>query len=1224
MFEPCFITSFLCGTIATTGVSAQEYVKNYCKVAIRRHKQMFPRVAPAEVIAAVNLSTSRLLRLDAKLWGQIEGGSFVWLVTSEEWKQFSDSFHSQEDAPMRYGRKFIYKNPSYLSSQQLADFIAVFCSLYKFNIDKSSALNVEKQDVCSPNVMNTIFDKNIATPVEPIFQTSAAPTPVTPASETPPAGHVKRSSISSTVSGSPSRRRSSKSPRNSFHFPQDTPSGYVAKHDMMSPRRRSTRVVSPSASKDRLISPKKSESPSSRGAASPSALTKLFPQDTTNGPQVHDMYEEGLRAAENAGVQTYGSLRIALGSEYSTATASGQSTPSKSVRSSITTETTETSDTGPVPSLQSYIDSALRAKALSESLVDSPQQYWDPDIHNESNAPVQHDSRPSTPTEAEIAELVDEAPDQGPPLLSEESNESWNNNHTSAEVLLGDDECPAMEKEEVASVTIPAETKSGQINSGTHPKIVDDVLECMNYDIVETNTGDNLEERTPSTSSEPQGVRSPGLSNASSPIMAGLSAHIDDFEEENVVLSVEDTGVKSDAAESAVNIDGASACGSVAQPDIMEAPVTLIKSPKVTHGQEIECADTIVDNPVGVRSVYASDDIAASVPRKCNARKPTRASYTEGDERQLTPREKGASTLLSAIESLRKSKSEKGKGGSDEVIEEKQKGPNSGKSVIPLLFPRQTSPIVSPRDRDPTNNVSMPYCFVKGGAWVSRLIMESDEFYRRILQTRHTPEQLEEAVLNALMNMRDNDFLNTSRSNVDSLTYSSPPDEGDFEVGDEKRSPRYRIPHVDKTCIEQLRQDNSELRAKVETLSTLIENLISQVRDLQTFVPPSPPRLQPQASLESIESVHPFDSEADVHESPKKHRSKSVYLGGRKSYESGRRKRRESFREFTPHISLKLDDIVEEGGNGETVHKSPEYTVNDGIAMSSRLEQLPVVSRVDQSVSPICLEEPAREMCDQGTMTEYEIEVSRSKKLEEVPVNIQSDIALDERPDEILHNCKSAEDITDVPITASTLTSAAIVSAYMEDDANSLVPEIPSPSDPEVGSRTEEAIETPTTEPPTSLETPSKTTRSVQFFDAPSPISDTSHSVNDMDRVVKEEELSPHVSNHVVRLFLPFLLAFEWQEAKQLLQKQQTVAALANAALAETASKAAAVTQSFQHEMQQRIISCIVRDGRSSKGEDEVIFRRKSVLWAVFQHYAKSECSVARYITYTLYYYSVF
>ena len=85
MFEPCYVSTFLSGTITTTGISCQEYVRNLVKVAVKRHNQSFPRTNSADVIAAINLSKVRLLRLDGKVWGQLISGTFVWLVTKDEW-----------------------------------------------------------------------------------------------------------------------------------------------------------------------------------------------------------------------------------------------------------------------------------------------------------------------------------------------------------------------------------------------------------------------------------------------------------------------------------------------------------------------------------------------------------------------------------------------------------------------------------------------------------------------------------------------------------------------------------------------------------------------------------------------------------------------------------------------------------------------------------------------------------------------------------------------------------------------------------------------------------------------------------------------------------------------------------------------------------------------------------------------------------------------------------
>jgi hypothetical protein len=183
MFEPCYISSFLSGTLATTGISNQEYVRNYCKVAVKRHHQIFPRTARADIIAAINLSKLKVLRFNGKIWNQISSGSFVWLVSKEEWDLFLNYLNSQPDRPTRHGKQLVYHSPSSLSPKELKDFVMTFCECNKFSLEKNAVLDLPYQNevrVASPALLRSLISDAVDSPRDPIFARSMASLSLSP------------------------------------------------------------------------------------------------------------------------------------------------------------------------------------------------------------------------------------------------------------------------------------------------------------------------------------------------------------------------------------------------------------------------------------------------------------------------------------------------------------------------------------------------------------------------------------------------------------------------------------------------------------------------------------------------------------------------------------------------------------------------------------------------------------------------------------------------------------------------------------------------------------------------------------------------------------------------------------------------------------------------------------------------------------------------------------
>lgn len=172
MFEPCYISSFLCGTLATTSISNQEYVRNYCKLAVKRHHQIFPRTCKADIIAAINLSKIKLLRFDGKVWNQITSGSFVWLVSKDEWNLFVNYLNSLPERPTRHGKKLIYHSPASLSSKELKDFVLSFCECNKFSLEKNAIMDfptLGENRVASPAIVRNFTNDSVDTPRDSIF-----------------------------------------------------------------------------------------------------------------------------------------------------------------------------------------------------------------------------------------------------------------------------------------------------------------------------------------------------------------------------------------------------------------------------------------------------------------------------------------------------------------------------------------------------------------------------------------------------------------------------------------------------------------------------------------------------------------------------------------------------------------------------------------------------------------------------------------------------------------------------------------------------------------------------------------------------------------------------------------------------------------------------------------------------------------------------------------------
>lgn len=165
MFEPSYISTFLNGKFATIGINRQESVRNLCKIAMKRHRQLFPKTGIATIIDAVDLTKIRVLRQDAKIYGQLESGSFVWLVTENEWNIYVSNLVKEEKIPTRYGRSLPLRFPSSLSPIQLREFIDHFCNTNKLTLEKNGVLrdHLGLEIMSSPKVYSTdvISDREV-------------------------------------------------------------------------------------------------------------------------------------------------------------------------------------------------------------------------------------------------------------------------------------------------------------------------------------------------------------------------------------------------------------------------------------------------------------------------------------------------------------------------------------------------------------------------------------------------------------------------------------------------------------------------------------------------------------------------------------------------------------------------------------------------------------------------------------------------------------------------------------------------------------------------------------------------------------------------------------------------------------------------------------------------------------------------------------------------------
>eukprot|EP00981_Chlorochromonas_danica_P014946 scaffold9576_cov163-Ochromonas_danica.AAC.1 len=156
-----------------------EEVLAFCQKALTLFKQKHGlRRSWTDVIAVVNLSKIRLLRLKGKVWDQLTRDDCVWFVTQAEWRDYCDFVLPLEPPCARHGRRLVPQHPSALPHDKLSHLVLSFFEGLR--------------------------------PIDPARKFSSPPPPPQPPAPLPPAPHA---TATSRVSPMKRSHPSSSSPR---------------------------------------------------------------------------------------------------------------------------------------------------------------------------------------------------------------------------------------------------------------------------------------------------------------------------------------------------------------------------------------------------------------------------------------------------------------------------------------------------------------------------------------------------------------------------------------------------------------------------------------------------------------------------------------------------------------------------------------------------------------------------------------------------------------------------------------------------------------------------------------------------------------------------------------------------------------------------------------------------------------------------------------------------
>jgi hypothetical protein len=103
-----------------------EEIPTFFENILTKHRQSYgTKFRTSSIIAIINLSKIRILRMKGKVWDQLVDGDSIWLVTNQEWSEYCEKVLDQEHL-FRHGKRVVSRHPSALSYEKLQHFVSQF------------------------------------------------------------------------------------------------------------------------------------------------------------------------------------------------------------------------------------------------------------------------------------------------------------------------------------------------------------------------------------------------------------------------------------------------------------------------------------------------------------------------------------------------------------------------------------------------------------------------------------------------------------------------------------------------------------------------------------------------------------------------------------------------------------------------------------------------------------------------------------------------------------------------------------------------------------------------------------------------------------------------------------------------------------------------------------------------------------------------------------------
>lgn len=115
---------------------------SFLKEVLHQHRQQHPtaKLGADSVVAIINVTKLRTIKLKCKVWDQCNGGDKIWFVTTKDWQDYDSKVLAFENPKIRHGKRIPIRSPTALSQTQLITFIEYFhpAPNPQDNLDRSS------------------------------------------------------------------------------------------------------------------------------------------------------------------------------------------------------------------------------------------------------------------------------------------------------------------------------------------------------------------------------------------------------------------------------------------------------------------------------------------------------------------------------------------------------------------------------------------------------------------------------------------------------------------------------------------------------------------------------------------------------------------------------------------------------------------------------------------------------------------------------------------------------------------------------------------------------------------------------------------------------------------------------------------------------------------------------------------------------------------------------